>query len=419
MTRQARGATGKHGLASGAVDIGPVLRVRRGIAHGRVDLARITIERLGKGYRDAQALALDGLDLELGDGELLVLVGPSGCGKSTALRLVAGLEQPDAGRIVLDGRDLAGVAPQERDIAMVFQGYALYPHLRVREIVAFPLKMRGVNRGERERKVLAVAELLGLGGLLDRRPAELSGGEQQRVAMARAIVRSPKAFLFDEPLSNLDAKLRAELRVELSALVRRLGTTSIYVTHDQAEAMTMGDRVAVLRAGRLQQVAPPRQVYEQPANRFVASFLGTPTMNLLELECAEQQARAPGIAIALPTGLPARRRLVCGIRPEHLELGPLRGSRGSKAPPANADEPGASRGRTAETAQFATEILAVEPLGAESYVHLGVEGTTLRARVPGLDVPRVGERVEARVRCNALHWFDAESGTRLELQGRP
>ena len=380
-------------------------------------MARITIERLSKRYPGAETAALSELELELGDGELLVLVGPSGCGKSTALRLVAGLEQPDDGRVVLDGRDLGGVPPQDRDIAMVFQGYALYPHLRVREIVAFPLKMRGMKRPERERKVGEAAELLGLGALLERRPAELSGGEQQRVAMARAIVRSPKAFLFDEPLSNLDAKLRAELRVELGSLVRRLGTTAIYVTHDQAEAMTLGDRVAVLRAGRLQQVAPPRQVYELPANSFVAGFLGTPTMNLLELECEAGLGRAPGIELGLPAHLGARRRLLCGIRPEHLEIGPLEPHR---AEPGNIGSADASPARVAASAgglRVAAEILAVEPLGAESYLHLRVGSSSLRARVPGLDVPKAGAKIEARARAAALHWFDAESGERLEGGG--
>jgi len=238
------------------------------------------------------------------------------------------------------------------------------------------------------------------------------------VAKARAIVRSPKAFLLDEPLSNLDAKLRAELRVELGTLVRRLGTTSIYVTHDQAEAMTMGDRVAVLRAGRLQQVAAPREVYERPANSFVAGFLGTPTMNLLELESEGATACAPGIEIVLPEGLGPHRRLVCGIRPEHLELVPREAGLQALGPSTTrrtgGHDAGASGGAT-----IAAEVLAVEPLGAESTLHLGVDGTTLRARVPGLDVPGTGERVEVRARREALHWFDAESGARLEVARTP
>jgi multiple sugar transport system ATP-binding protein len=380
-------------------------------------LARITIAGLSKRYPGAETAALTDLELELGDGELLVLVGPSGCGKSTALRLVAGLEQPDRGRVVLDGRDLEGVPPQDRDIAMVFQGYALYPHLRVREIVAFPLRMRGMKRPERERKVGEAAELLGLGALLDRRPAELSGGEQQRVAMARAIVRSPKAFLFDEPLSNLDAKLRAELRVELGSLLRRLGTTAIYVTHDQAEAMTLGERVAVLRAGRLQQVAPPRQVYERPANSFVAGFLGTPAMNLLELACVDGLGRSAGIELRVPARLAERRRLSCGIRPEHLAIARLERHGAERGQSAVAAGSPADDAVSAGALCVAAEVLAVEPLGAESYLHLNAGGTALRARVPGLDVPSAGERVEARARRQALHWFDAQSGERLELEG--
>ena len=213
-----------------------------------------------------------------------MLVGPSGCGKSTALRIIAGLEPADAGAVRLDGRDITHAPPQDRDVAMVFQGYALYPHLTVRENIEFPLRMRRVPKADRATRVAEAAALLGLGKLLSRHPAELSGGERQRVAMGRAIVRSPKAFLFDEPLSNLDAALRAELRVELASLVRRLGTTSVYVTHDQVEAMTMADRIAVMRAGTLQQVGTPRAIYEAPANVFVASFLGSPPVNLVDLE---------------------------------------------------------------------------------------------------------------------------------------
>jgi len=337
--------------------------------------------------------AVAGLDLEVADGELLVVVGPSGCGKSTVLRLIAGLEEPDEGRILLGDQDLDGLPPQKRDVAMVFQGYALYPHLRVRQIVGFPLKMRRVPRRERERKVAETAEMLGLGPLLERYPAQLSGGEQQRVAMARAIVRSPRAFLFDEPLSNLDAKLRAELRVELVALLRRLGATAIYVTHDQAEAMTMGDRVAVLRQGRLQQIAAPRRIYQQPANAFVAGFVGTPAMNLIELECSGGRGRAPGLDLALPERAQGRSRLVVGIRPEHLALG----EKGD-------DEP---------AMRIQAEVVSVELLGAESTLYLDADGTRLRCRMAGLDGPQVGETISVLAPEQRLMWFDHASGARL------
>jgi multiple sugar transport system ATP-binding protein len=353
------------------------------------------LEKRYPGPRGAQqAPAVRDLDLDIDDGELLVLVGPSGCGKSTALRLVAGLEQPDRGRIELDGRDLGPLAPQDRDIAMVFQGYALYPHLRAREIIEFPLKMRSVPKRQRDRKVEETAALLGLERLLDRRPAELSGGEQQRVAMARAIVRAPKAFLFDEPLSNLDAKLRAELRVELARLVRRLGVTSIYVTHDQAEAMTMGDRVAVLRAGELQQVAPPREIYQRPANTFVAGFLGTPAMNLIELSVAEGRGRAPGIDLPLPAGLPAGEDLTVGVRPEHVDLAPVDGGEDGRA-------------------RLQATVLSVEPLGAETYLHLDADGTPLRGRIAGFDAPRPGDEITVQLAPEDLLWFDSSTGERL------
>ncbi|MBI4703632.1 MAG: ABC transporter ATP-binding protein [Deltaproteobacteria bacterium] len=361
-------------------------------------MAAIRTSGLTKRYpsqaRAGQPPALSDLSLHVADGELLVLVGPSGCGKSTVLRLIAGLELPDAGTIQLGERDLAGVPPQERDVAMVFQGYALYPHLSARDNIAFPLKMRGISRAERARRVAAVADTLGLGELLDRRPAELSGGERQRVAMGRAIVRSPQAFLFDEPLSNLDAKLRAELRTELAALVRGLGATALYVTHDQAEAMTMGDRVAVLRRGALQQVGTPREIYEDPASSFVAGFLGTPAINLIELACDGPSARVPGLTLPVPPALAGRRRLCAGVRPEHVQLGP-------------------SHGGGPATIRAAAQVVAVEPLGAESFLHLDAQGTALRARLAGLDTPRPGDPVEIALSCDRILWFDAETCGRL------
>ncbi|MBM4357748.1 MAG: ABC transporter ATP-binding protein [Deltaproteobacteria bacterium] len=333
------------------------------------------------------AAALDRLDLEVRDGELLVLVGPSGCGKSTVLRLIAGLEAPTAGRVVLDGKDLAAVPPQDRDVAMVFQGYALYPHLTVAENVAFPLEMRGVPRAERAARVREAAMTVGLSDKLDRLPAELSGGERQRVAMARAIVRRPKLFLFDEPLSNLDAKLRAELRVELAGLVRRLGATALYVTHDQGEAMTMGDRIAVLCGGALMQLDAPRALYDAPANRFVAGFVGTPAMNLVDLDEA-------GSSGAVYAG--ARRADVVGFRPETVSF---------------VDDAKAPLGD--EGLRLSGKVVLVEPLGAETFVHVDAGGTVVRARVEGFGGPALGREVRAVVPGRALHWFEG-AGQRVE-----
>jgi multiple sugar transport system ATP-binding protein len=359
-------------------------------------MARITIRGLSKRYQPRRgeeqgAAALLDFDLEVDDGEFLVVVGPSGCGKSTALRLIAGLEQPSGGSIRLDDRELTGVPPQERDVAMVFQGYALYPHLSVRENMAFPLKMRGMGRSERRQRVEEIAELVGLGRLLGRLPNELSGGERQRVAMGRAIVRSPKAFLFDEPLSNLDAKLRAELRVELAALVRELGTTAVYVTHDQIEAMTMGDRIAVMKSGELQQLGSPRDVYQHPVNTFVAGFLGTPAMNLLELSCDDGHGRAGGLEVPLPAALRKHDTLTLGLRPEHLRVA----------------EPG-----TGELG-FDAEVESVEPLGAETLAHFVAAEHSLRARLPGfVDLER-GAEVTLAFAPEAAHWFDGD-GLRVE-----
>ena len=348
------------------------------------------------------AAALLDLDLDVADGELLVLVGPSGCGKSTALRLIAGLDTADAGTITMDGRDMRAVPPQDRDVAMVFQGYALYPHLTVREIIAFPLKMRGIPAKERDKRVEEAAASLGLTRLLGRRPGELSGGERQRVAMGRAIVRSPKAFLFDEPLSNLDAALRAEIRVELAALVRRLGTTSIYVTHDQIEAMTLGDRIAVLQKGVLQQVGAPRAIYEDPTNVFVAGFLGTPPMNLIELDVEGQRARRKGMDLPLPPGMPAPARVTAGIRPEHLRLGEERG-------------PGLAA-RSGEPITIEAAVIATEPLGAETFVYLDADSAKLRARAHGWVAPARGDTVKLSVMPEDLLWFDAATGERCRVE---
>ncbi len=332
--------------------------------------------------------ALEKVTFGVDRGELLVIVGPSGCGKSTTLRIVAGLETPDAGDVTIAGRSMRGVPPQDRDVAMVFQGYALYPQMTAREILEFPLKMRRVGRAARARAVEEAAATLRIERLLDRRPGEMSGGERQRVAMGRAIVRKPRVFLFDEPLSNLDASLRGDIRLEIGQLVRRLGATALYVTHDHVEAMTLADRIAVMRAGKLLQLATPREIYERPATSFVGTFLGTPRMNLLP-------GRVDGAAIvAGPFRLPRPggtlpERVEVGVRPQHVTLG-------------GEGEPG--------------EILAIEPLGAETHVVVRVDGLDLRAQAHGFDTHRRGDAVRVAIDPARALVFDA-GGDRARLGG--
>jgi len=358
-------------------------------------MATLSLRGLVRRHPGADTPALDRLDIEVEDGEMLVLVGPSGCGKSTTLRLVSGLDTPDEGTISIDGRDVTHTPPQERDVAMVFQGYALYPHMKVREILAFPLKMRGVGRTEQEKKVQEAADMLGLTKLLDRRPGELSGGERQRVAMGRAIVRSPRVFLFDEPLSNLDAALRAELRVDLAALVRRLGVTSIYVTHDQIEAMTLGDRIAVLKGGVLQQVDTPRVIYSAPANLFVAGFLGTPSMNRIEATYQSGKLEAKGFSFHFhaPSGLSLPKTLVIGLRPEKVRL---------------------TKEEAAGGLVFSARVVHVEPLGAETYVYLDAAGQRIAARRAGFHLLAPNEEVFCSADLDDCLFFDAASGLRIE-----
>jgi multiple sugar transport system ATP-binding protein len=328
----------------------------------------------------APPAALQGISLTAARGEFVVVVGPSGCGKSTALRIVAGLEEPDAGSVAIAGRPMKGVPPQDRDVAMVFQGYALYPQMTAREILEFPLKMRGVPREQRARAVGEAAAMLRIERLLDRRPGELSGGERQRVAMGRAIVRKPRVFLFDEPLSNLDASLRSDIRIEIGQLVRRLGATALYVTHDHVEAMTLADRIAVMRGGRLLQMGTPREIYDRPATAFVGTFLGSPRMNLLPGRVdGDAIVAGPFRVVRKGVALPAR--VEVGVRPEHVVLG-------------QGDHDG--------------EVIAVEPLGAETHVVVRVGDLDVRAHTRGFDTRRRGDRVLVSIDAERAMVFDAD-----------
>ena len=341
-------------------------------------MASVQLEQVRKVYPNGH-IAAHGLDLEIPDGEFMVLVGPSGCGKSTALRMIAGLETPTGGRILIGDRDVTTVPPQDRDIAMVFQSYALYPHMTVRENLAFGLRMRGARQETIDRRVEEASRALALEPMLGRKPAQLSGGQRQRVALGRAIVREPKVFLFDEPLSNLDAKLRVETRAELARLHRRLGATVIYVTHDQEEAMTLGSRVAVMRDGYLQQVAPPMELYRRPANQFVAGFVGSPAMNFLPGQLVSGLLPTPGGELTL------------GIRPHDVEV----------------VTPGAGT--------LDAWVDVVEPRGSELLVYLRLGGNhagpELRAVTPP-DLAIEPERlVGVRFDRERLHWFDEEGGS--------
>ncbi|MCS6902011.1 MAG: ABC transporter ATP-binding protein [Myxococcales bacterium] len=353
--------------------------------------AEVTLDQVVRRF-EAKHPVLRGVSLRVAPGEFLVLVGPSGCGKSTTLRMIAGLDEPDEGRVLVDGKAMAGVAPQDRDVAMVFQGYALYPHMTAREILEFPLKMRRIASAERARVVDEVASLLSIGKLLDRRPDQLSGGERQRVAMGRAMVRRPRVFLFDEPLANLDAALRSDIRLEIGSLVRRLGATALYVTHDHTEAMTLADRIAVLDQGKVLQVASPREIYERPATRFVATFVGSPRMNLLPCRREGNQLRCGPLVGPVPSpSLPDA--IDVGIRPEHVQV---------------VDDPGADGPWTARG-----EVLAAEPLGAETHLTVLVGEERIRARLPGFVAYQPREQVTVTLAGAPLHLFDHTTGARL------
>ena len=383
-------------------------------------MANIELENVSKVFSGG-IVAVDDVTLEIGDGEFVVLVGPSGCGKSTLLRMIAGLEEVSAGRISIGGQDVTDLAPRSRDIAMVFQSYALYPHMTVRQNIGYGLKVRRAPKEEAKQRVEEVAELLGLEELLDRRPAHLSGGQRQRVAMGRAIVREPKAFLMDEPLSNLDAKLRVGMRASLAQLHRRLGTTTVYVTHDQTEAMTLGQRVAVLRDGRILQVDTPQRLYHEPRDVFVAAFIGTPAMNLVEAAIDGDDAVFGRLRIPLdPTRRPApgHQRVTLGIRPEAFEAA-------ASAPPGSPT--------------IEIEPAVVEELGSDAHVFFPVDAPrigleagqaeedegTLLAHDKALFGARIDPRVNAvvgrsltlAVDPTRFHFFDVDTGFSLLAAG--
>jgi multiple sugar transport system ATP-binding protein len=355
-------------------------------------MAALTLRNIVKHY--AGTPVIHGIDIDIHDGEFVALVGPSGCGKSTLLRMIAGLEPITSGEIRLGGRLVNDVAPRDRNIAMVFQNYALYPHMTVRENLAFSLKLQGVDKAQVARRVQEVAEVLGLSELLSRTPRQLSGGQRQRVAMGRAIVRQPDAFLFDEPLSNLDAKLRVQMRTEIKALHQRLGTTTVYVTHDQVEAMTMADRIVVLKDGVVEQAGAPLELYDRPRNAFVAGFIGSPAMNFipgrLALDGAPRVVTDDGLLLPLPaaTGGTHGARVLYGARPEHFAL--------------DADGNG-----------LPADVVVVEPTGAETQVALRLAGQPVVAAFRDRIGVRPGERVALRPLAAHAHLFDAGSGARL------
>ena len=350
-------------------------------------MAKVVFDNVSIVYPGADRPSVDRLNLDIADGEFLVLVGPSGCGKSTTLRSLAGLEPTAAGRIIIGDQDVTGMQPRDRDIAMVFQNYALYPHYSVRKNMAFALDLKRRPKDEVAERVQKAAEMLDLTEFLDRKPKELSGGQRQRVAMGRAIVRDPQVFLMDEPLSNLDAKLRVATRTQIATLQRELGTTTIYVTHDQVEAMTMGDRVAVLDKGRLQQVDTPKKLYNDPANAFVAGFIGSPAMNLFPVPVREGRVDVPGVQATAPSGAGAE--VTVGVRPEHLSP-------------------------TSDGAGLNAVVELVEELGADSYVHTRTaEGTPIVFRGVTDDPWSKGDRVTLAAREDSVRFFDRESGARL------
>jgi multiple sugar transport system ATP-binding protein len=360
-------------------------------------MATVSFDKATRIYPGTEKPAVDALDIHIEDGEFLVLVGPSGCGKSTSLRMLAGLEDVNAGAIRIGDRDVTHLPPKDRDIAMVFQNYALYPHMTVADNMGFALKIAGVNKAEIRKKVEEAAKILDLTPYLDRKPKALSGGQRQRVAMGRAIVREPQVFLMDEPLSNLDAKLRVSTRTQIASLQRRLGITTVYVTHDQVEAMTMGDRVAVLKDGLLQQIDTPRNMYDRPANLFVAGFIGSPAMNLVEVPITDGGVKFGNSVVPVDRDALAAapdKTVTVGVRPEHFDVAGSESDQG-----------------------LAVTVNVVEELGADAYVYgtakVGAESKDLVVRVSGRDVPEKGSTLHIVPRSGETHVFSTSTGERL------
>jgi len=373
------------------------------VKEGNDAMATVKFDEATRVYPGNDTPSVDRLNIDIQDGEFLVLVGPSGCGKSTSLRMLAGLEEVNGGKIWIGDRDVTNLSPKDRDVAMVFQNYALYPHMSVADNMGFALKIAGVDKGEIRKRVEEAAKILDLTQYLDRKPKALSGGQRQRVAMGRAIVRSPQVFLMDEPLSNLDAKLRVQTRTQIASLQRRLGVTTVYVTHDQTEAMTMGDRIAVLKDGILQQCATPREMYDSPANVFVAGFIGSPAMNLVSVPVADGGVKfgSHTLPVARDALAGGGSNLIVGVRPEDVEVG--------------------TEGNGLELT-----VDVVEELGADAYVYgtptddaIKLEGgddslvKPFIARVDGRRVPMKGEKIWVQPNANHMHVFNAESGARL------
>lgn len=372
-------------------------------------MATVTFDHATRIYPGASTPAVDQLNLEIRDGEFLVLVGPSGCGKSTSLRMLAGLEDVNSGKIFIGDRDVTDVSPKDRDIAMVFQNYALYPHMTVADNMGFALKIAGVDKAEIRKRVEEAAKILDLMPYLDRKPKALSGGQRQRVAMGRAIVRKPQVFLMDEPLSNLDAKLRVQTRTQIASLQRELGVTTLYVTHDQTEALTMGDRIAVIKDGILQQVATPDEMFTKPANAFVAGFIGSPAMNLGQWRVVDGKAVFGKAVLDLPAHVAAAvkddGKVIIGVRPEGFEVAPAGSAAG-----------------------IPLDISFVEHLGSDAYIYGPVAGseneaerfgsgdnsTTVTVRIPPENVPAAGSSLTFTPREGHVHYFSAVTGARLE-----
>ena len=367
-------------------------------------MATVKFDNATRIYPGNDKPSVDKLNIDIEDGEFLVLVGPSGCGKSTSLRMLAGLEEVNGGKIWIGDRDVADLSPKDRDVAMVFQNYALYPHMSVADNMGFALKIAGTDKAEIRKRVEEAAKILDLTQYLDRKPKALSGGQRQRVAMGRAIVRSPQVFLMDEPLSNLDAKLRVQTRTQIASLQRRLGVTTVYVTHDQVEAMTMGDRIALLKDGLLQQCATPREMYDRPANLFVAGFIGSPAMNLLSVPVTESGVKFGNHTLDVARGdvAGAGSQVIVGVRPEDVEV-------------------------TSNPDGLELVIDVVEELGADAYIYgtptdksIAIEGSgddalakPFIARVDGRQVPEKGSKVFVHPKAAHLHVFNKETGERL------